>query len=238
MLNRAHDTAALAAKFAAKQSLEIEDYLDPEFAKTFSKWLYKEMPNEWWFTSHKEYTQQENKSYNKTQIIQCKPKNKDRIQFETKKSYNLFNSGKFSYVFDRTTEHKANCPCKLCDFRRYLNSSDHLNFLSSVIGDKLTTTRETFASRFTAGQFLSPHHDLNKGKVGFVLNLTPKWRAEWGGLLHILENDYKTLKKVIIPSFNKLTLFTIPEQGGLPHFVSHVVPDTTQKRISYTGWFA
>lgn len=233
MLNPDHNTAELAAKFAVHQSLEIDNYLDPHFANELYEWLAVKMPENWWFASYK---QNAAKGYKSVNNIQRFPKCKHKIEYELKKCYSIFNKGSFTYMFDRTMPHKSTCRCFECEFRSFLVSEQHLSFVGSIINQKLTTSKEMFASRFTSGQFLSPHHDLNKGKVGFVLNLTPEWKAEWGGLLHILEKDYTTLKKVIVPSFNKITLFTIPEGGGLPHFVSHVAPDIPHKRISYTGW--
>ena len=102
----------------------------------------------------------------------------------------------------------------------------------------LTKKRELFCSKYSSGQFLGPHHDLNKGKVGFVLNLTKDWKPEYGGLLHFLTDDYKHVTKVVLPEFNKLTLFEVPDKVGIPHYVSHVGPGVKLNRISYTGWFS
>ena len=71
-----------------------------------------------------------------------------------------------------------------------------------------------------------------------VYSLAKDWRPEYGGNLYILEKDYKTVKKVILSTFNRLALFSIPEQNGIPHFVSQVVPKVNQHRISITGWLS
>ena len=105
---------------------------------------------------------------------------------------------------------------------------------SSINVDK---TNEVFASRFMPGHFLSPHHDEGKGKIGFVYSLSKFWRPEWGGALHFMRDDYKTVTRIISPVYNRLTLFDIPSRNGIPHFVSHVVPGANVKRLSVTGWF-
>ena len=94
-----------------------------------------------------------------------------------------------------------------------------------------------FSSRFLSNFFLSPHGDKGKGKIGFVYSLSKSWRPEWGGNLHFMEDDYKTVTRTIVPIFNRLTLFDIPSRDGVPHYVSHVVPDVRVKRLSITGWF-
>ena len=70
------------------------------------------------------------------------------------------------------------------------------------------------------------------------INLTKDWKPEYGGLLHFMEKDYKTVTKVILPEFNKLTLFHIPKDGGIPHYVSPVNPGVQLNRISFTGWLS
>ena len=35
--------------------------------------------------------------------------------------------------------------------------------------------------------------DINKGKVGTVYSLSKNWKPQWGGNLHFMEDDYKTI---------------------------------------------
>ena len=78
---------------------------------------------------------------------------------------------------------------------------------------------------------------MNKGKVGFVYSLTKDWRPQWGGNLYILEDDYTTIKKTVLSTYNRLVMFDIPSQNGIPHFVSHVVNQVPHSRTSIAGWF-
>lgn len=236
MINPAHSVEELARIFAANKSIVINDFLEPSYAEDLYNFFNKEMPNEWWFASYKDMG--DSKDYKQTKFLQHFPENQEFIEFEKQKANHALLEGYFSYIFDRTTPHKPKCPCKECNFKRHLGGTTFLDFVSTLTCEHLTQTNELFASRYTSEQFLGPHHDKNKGKIGFVLNLTKDWKPEYGGLLHFMEKDYKTVTKVILPEFNKLTLFSVPVQAGIPHFVSRVVPNLKLNRISYTGWFS
>ena len=133
--------------------------------------------------------------------------------------------------------HAATCTCLECQFLNWLGSDFMLFFIRSITGVEVSRTNEVVASRFTSNQFLSPHHDEGKGKIGFVYTLTKNWRPEWGGNLHFMEDDYSTVIKTIVPVFNRLTIFDIPSKNGVAHYVSHILPTVKSNRISITGWF-
>ena len=64
-----------------------------------------------------------------------------------------------------------------------------------------------------------------------MLNLTPAWRAEWGGVLEFLDADGHVAEGYV-PSFNALNLFAVPQL----HHVSHIAPFARGPRLSITGW--
>lgn len=239
MINADLNLPDLARNFAKHKNLVIDNFLTPDYAEELYEFFNNSMPSHWWSTSYRHMEPEKGYS-GKMNSLRLFPKNEKQIELEKQKAnYSLMTKNYFTYIFDRTfDDHKKMCPCIECKFRKFLISDANLEFISSVSGEQLTKTNEVFASRYTEGQFLSPHHDLNKGKIGFILNLTKDWRPYYGGLLHILEDDYITIKKVILPSFNRLTIFHIPSQHGIPHFVSHVNPGVKVNRISYTGWFS
>jgi SM-20-related protein len=237
MLNPDLDIDGLTSEFGASNSLVIDNYLKPDYAELLQNWLDEKMPEHWWFASYRATAS--GKGYEGTKFINHSSQNKESIDFEKEKANYSLSKGHFAYMFDRTLDdHGKTCSCIECEFRKFLASDAHLLFLSTITNEWLTRTDEFFASRYTAGQFLGPHHDLNKGKIGFILNLTKDWRPEHGGLLHMLDKDYMTVEKTILPVFNRLTIFHIPSQHGIPHFVSHVNPAVKVNRISYTGWFS
>jgi Rps23 Pro-64 3,4-dihydroxylase Tpa1-like proline 4-hydroxylase len=93
-----------------------------------------------------------------------------------------------------------------------------------------------FASWYAPGDFLSTHTDKGNGQIAFVWNLTKNWRPQYGGLLHLLNADWKTVETTITPSFNSLVLFDVRGEGR-PHFVSQIIPGVVEKRLAISGWF-
>ena len=81
---------------------------------------------------------------------------------------------------------------------------------------------------------------LAKGTLNFVYSLSKNWKPEYGGNLYLLEDDYKTIKKVILSSYNRLALtyMNSPDRKelGTPHFVSQLSNGCVKPRISITGW--
>jgi hypothetical protein len=155
---------------------------------------------------------------------------------------NAINGDKIAYRFYRTAPHGSQCSCMVCTCERLLVTDDvlqHIEFLTGQGEEEpaLTKTSAVFASRFTKGCFLGTHSDVGRGKYGFILNLTKNWRPNFGGMLHLLYDDWSTVKTVISPTFNSLVLYAIPEKG-MPQFVSHVAEHLTASHYTISGWFA
>jgi hypothetical protein len=224
----------LREKFEKEKVLEINDFLVEEDAEMIWRFLFYEMPEDWWYRSI--FINREKNTSPKH--IRKIPENENEIKELSILAADSFTQGLFSYVFDRTTNnHHAGCPCVECQFRKFSHSPEVLNLISIISNYKLSKSNELFASKYTSGCFLSPHHDIDRGKIGFVYNLSKKWKPEYGANLHIMDYDYFTVKKIIVPKFNNLVIFDIPSYNGVPHFVSHVAPNVDNKRISITGWF-
>ena len=67
--------------------------------------------------------------------------------------------------------------------------------------------------------------------AAFVVNLTPDWSADLGGLLMFTGADGH-LEEAFTPKFNTLSLFRVPQ----PHAVSAVAPFARGARLAVTGW--
>jgi len=234
MINPALNVVELSESFARNKSVQILDFLKEEESNKLHDWLNSNMPEDWWFTS---VLNQKDKDYSGAENIQRVSDSDELINLKIKGANKSFMDGDFSYVFDRTLPHGAKCNCLECQFLEFLKSEFMLFFVKSITGINVQKTNEVFSSRFLSNFFLSPHSDKGKGKIGFVYSLSKSWRPEWGGNLHFMEDDYKAVTRTIVPVFNRLTLFDIPSRDGIPHYVSHVIPDVKTKRISITGWF-
>lgn len=64
------------------------------------------------------------------------------------------------------------------------------------------------------------------------------WQPQNGGLLHLLDPDRRTVRRVVVPEFNSAVLLATPVEAGTPHFVSYVPPGTPGRRLSISGRFA
>lgn len=241
MVNPALNVVKLAETFEREKSVQIFDFLKEEHADKLYSWYNNEIPEDWWFTSIHNPDEEGYEGANNIRkmggIGEAVKEQEELINIKIKESNEAFIDGKFSYVFDRTTPHAATCDCLECQFFEFLKTDLIMFLVRSITQINVNTTNEVFASRFMPGHFLSPHHDEGKGKIGFVYSLSRFWRPEWGGNLHFMRDDYKTITRIIPPLFNRLTIFDIPSRNGIPHFVSHVVPCAKNKRLSVTGWF-
>ncbi len=241
MINPALNVVKLAETFEREKRVQITNFLKEDQANELHKWFNLDMPEDWWFTSIHDPNDEGYEGANNIRVMagvgEVADEQQKLINIKIKEANDAFIDQKFSYVFDRTLPHAATCDCLECQFLEFLKTDLMMFLVRSITQINVNTTNEVFASRFMPGHFLSPHHDEGKGKIGFVYSLSRYWRPEWGGLLHFLRDDYKTVTKIVPPLFNRLTLFDIPSREGIPHYVSHVVPGAVLKRISVTGWF-
>ena len=115
-----------------------------------------------------------------------------------------------------------------------LNSPAGLRWLRLVTGEPRCAYVDAQATRFLPGHFLTQHDDDVAGKdrlFAYVLNLTPGWRADWGGLLLFTDDDGHVAEGYT-PAFNALNLLRVPQA----HLVTEVASYAPAPRLSITGW--
>jgi Rps23 Pro-64 3,4-dihydroxylase Tpa1-like proline 4-hydroxylase len=108
------------------------------------------------------------------------------------------------------------------DILEFLNRDDTLNYFRELLGAPEISFLDAQITRFNAGHFLNCHSDDVNGKnrvAAFVINLSKEWRADWGGALHILNDDLE-IDKSFLPSFNEINIFKVPVE----HLVGVVAP--------------
>lgn len=120
------------------------------------------------------------------------------------------------------------------DAYAFLNSPAFLDFIKALTGDDRPLYVDAQATRYEAGHYLNEHDD-RKPEAGrlyaYVLNLTPAWRTDWGGLLTFIDGDGH-VAEAYAPAWNALNLFRVP----VAHAVSSVAPFAGGARLSITGW--
>lgn len=97
----------LREKFAKDKIIEINDFLEEEDAELIRRFLFTDMPEDWWSTSILI-----NRDQNlKVGHFRRAPGNQKEIEEKSLLAADSFASGTFSYVFDRTLgDHFAQCP--------------------------------------------------------------------------------------------------------------------------------
>jgi Rps23 Pro-64 3,4-dihydroxylase Tpa1-like proline 4-hydroxylase len=119
-------------------------------------------------------------------------------------------------------------------FYEWLNSDEFLEFARGVTGFDDISFVDAQATRYSPGQFLSTHDDVQEGKkrrAAYIFNFTPQWLADWGGYLQLLD-DVGNVRCGLAPTFNALNIIAIPQR----HNVSFVTPFASGVRLSVSGW--
>lgn len=227
-----HNLSSLSRDFQKNAFVEIPNFLVKEFADECYEFYFNKMPEDWFKVA---FWPNPNGESPKIQNYW------EDTSVESSNSFKVFNEGRFSYHFHRTVDdHNKNCPCYECVIRKFFASYEMTSFLSELTSKEITSPSGQFTSWYKKGNFLSAHHDENNGKIGVILDFAKNWSPVFGGNLYLLEDNWFDVKKVIVPKFNNLKVFDIPEEkNGVPHFVSTVIandlPD--RKRIAFGGWY-
>lgn len=125
-------------------------------------------------------------------------------------------------------------PGVLADLTAFLNSAPFLDFARIVTGASDIAYADAQATCYDPGDFLHAHTDNDmqrKRRFAYVLNLTPRWRTEWGGLLGFIDKSGH-LSEAFAPVWNGLNLLRVDQL----HYVSTVAPFAGARRYSVTGW--
>lgn len=162
----------------------------------------------------------------------------DKINnIQLKNVNNAFGNDKFSYIFFRSMNGTSKMSYIEFTLRQTLNSKDFINMLNEITGMELKGLTTLFLSKYKSGNFLSPHSDKGNGRLAFVINLTKGWKPQYGGILHFMNEERNEIIDSYVPEFNSFVIFNVPEEKGIPHFVSHIAPNVKFNRYAITGWF-
>lgn len=116
----------------------------------------------------------------------------------------------------------------------FLNSTDFLDFARWLTAEASIGAVSAQATRYRPGQFLTRHEDENRSEdraYAYVINLTPRWDADWGGLLQF-QDARGNITDTFLPRWNSLSIFRVPQS----HSVSLVSPWAGEERLAITGW--
>jgi Rps23 Pro-64 3,4-dihydroxylase Tpa1-like proline 4-hydroxylase len=240
VINPLLNLSELRAEFAKNQKVVIKDWMDTATAENLWRFLDKEMPRNWLFSSSvpslKVTTGQSN-DYNDCDKFRNIPENQPDINLSFDIAHKGLSEGKFSYFFWRSfDDHVSDCICQECQFKKFLRSDTMINFLNTITNRNITSLHTAFANIYDKGCFLATHTDDNNGKLAYVFHLSKNWNPAWGGMYFALDPSLKTVTKTITPTFNQFAIFSVGN-NETPHLVTEVAQNIIHKRISISGWY-
>lgn len=149
------------------------------------------------------------------------------------------NTDKVSYIFDTvriTAAMDLGRPVAepMRGLHDFVNGRPFLDFMTRLTGDGRVGFADVMATRYLPGHHATAHGDEDADHsrlYAFVLNLTPEWRADWGGVLMFHDEDGH-IAEGYVPKFNALNVFAVPQT----HSVSAVSRLARGPRLSITGW--
>ena len=206
--------------------LVIPNFFGNDFAERLHKFYNGGIPDDWW---HLRTSPGNN-------LTRCTDDNNEKMTKEWAIAGDAINGSDLAYRFFQTTEHATSCYCEDCVVKELFKSKEMIDMINLLTNEGVTTTNSIFGSKYSSECFLAKHSDQGNGAVAHVWNCTKNWLSTWGGMLHFLEDDWNGIKKVVVPTFNSMVLFSVPKDGR-PHFVSSVGADVTAIRTAVSGWF-
>jgi SM-20-related protein len=232
-LNPALDRAALAEAFARAGRLHVPDILAPDFAAELAAAMAAAVPWTRAFTVNA-------KGYDIA--LQAQAETPADVMAAVEAAIAEGGRTGFQYDYERfrvsdeveAGRRPAGDLAPLAVLYDLWNSDAFLTLIHDITADDRAVYCDAQATRYRAGHFLTTHDDDVEGKhrlCAYVLNLTPVWRAEWGGLLLFHDADGH-IDQGFTPKFNALNLFRVPQI----HSVSQTAGFVTGERLSVTGW--
>ena len=230
MLNSALDPAALAQTLLARGRLQIADALLPEPAAALHACLVAEVP---WSLAYVEGSHP--KTLPAERLRSLTPTERTelvrQVHAEARDGYQFMYH---SYMMVSAYLAGRDPQLPLHRVLEYLNSEAFLGFARTLTGVEALRRVDAQATCYLPGDFLKRHNDEHASagrRFAYVLNLTERWQADWGGLLQFLDQDGAVID-TFLPKWNTLSIFAVPAL----HCVSFVTPYAGVPRLSITGW--
>lgn len=124
------------------------------------------------------------------------------------------------------------------DIAEVLADQTSLEMFQDITGKRNLSELTCKVTRFSQGQFatkttLSDFHICKRPELGFILDLTPEWETDWGGLLH-LHSDDDLPTQTFTPKFNNFIIF----DAKFPLSISYLAPFIKYYKYALMGCFS
>jgi Rps23 Pro-64 3,4-dihydroxylase Tpa1-like proline 4-hydroxylase len=228
LINSDLDLEAIAKRYGVDQRVRIDNFLTASAANDVLNSLAQEVAFDRIFFYQGRYH-----VFSDEQLEQLPPA--DRTALEQGLLDLAAQGIGFDYRALRMDEaHRPQAPQVLQDLFDEINSAAQLERIHRLSGVPVVTVDGQF-TRYSAGSFLTRHSDRiveERRRIAYVLNLTPHWHPDWGGLLQFFQQD-GVPRDAWEPRFNSLSLFDVSHI----HSVTYVTPFAAGERFALTGWY-
>jgi SM-20-related protein len=227
MLNRNLNIPDLRRMYEKNAALSIQNILEPDVAQS----IHAALVDLDWILEVCDYTQADKLRVPLRVPLREIAKQDNLLSVLDTAAHNL-DRNKLFYMRLCVDDERFN-KSVLSELSLFLKSEPFLNMARTVTGKMEITHSWLEATCYDRCCFLGGHRDDHHpgNLVAFVLNLTPYWQLDWGGLLMLRFPNFPPT--IIPPYWNSLSLFSVP----LDHLVSCVSPAAAEKRYAITGWF-
>ena len=160
------------------------------------------------------------------------------------KEYSNKNEVKFG-----NNEYKS-FPNKIKIMFDFLNSEFFVNFLQNTtsIKEKLVPDNELNGGgmhEIKKGGLLKVHSDFNKHpnlnldrRLNVLIYLNKNWKEEYGGHLEFWDQEMKSCKNKILPTFNKMVVFSTTDFSNHGHPDPLMCPDNISRKSLATYYYS
>tara|TARA_Y100001938_G_scaffold103724_1_gene141609 strand:- start:14386 stop:15144 length:759 start_codon:yes stop_codon:yes gene_type:complete len=251
MLNDKLNIQELSQEFNKKENcgiIAVRNFLDSEFAGLIAEQISKIHKTEWKYKL-RDFTNLESHK----EKLKPKPKHDAEDLFKAKynlkinnfllKMHELNNEERNAYFYeinDNNFSEKRTGRDILVEFKNFLAGKDNLAFLSQVSGFKIKSLKDSFITKYSAGYFRGTNSDpysLPKYKLQIILNLSPYWRFDYGGVLNFMSKDKTQLVQTPLFDFNTLIIAKTLVKGSIPYNVTSIPPKINKHKYFYNCYF-
>lgn len=229
-VNQALDKEVIRRTFSRSGRVHIQGFFEPSVAQAIYEALSQRTPWQLCFNSGPRHVDIGVDGF-ESLSLEDREKLVTAIHHGARRGFQYFYAAFPLYDLYAAGLHRDHYLMRVYEF---LNSEVFLEFVRDITGTADIEFADAQATLYQAGHFLTTHDDLAEGKhrrAAYVLNFTPQWRADWGGVLQFIDADGH-LAEGYVPAFNALNLFRVPQK----HSVSYVTPAANGGRYSITGW--
>ena len=220
------DPEALAAAFRGKRRLHIPNFLVREDADR----LYESLKqDDRWRVVIKQG--RDRHEFPTSLTLQ----QKDQLSLLARRAHPDSLQFRFDFIpVPESARERAEKPNALHAFNDFMCSDRLISFFRTVTGVREIGFADAQGTAYGTGDFLGEHNDeiagLNR-HAAYVMNLSPGWRVDWGGLL-MFPDASGHVQEAFAPVYNSLNLFAVPQN----HSVSIVAPFAGDRRYAVSGW--